>query len=137
MSARALAAEHDDTVTFRIPRHVIDQLASALGAVPNRPLTVDQRTCEQVIGISRRQYLEACRAGAFAHRSEGKRRVARTADVERYWTRDLSTHSRRRAAVSAAVAVEGLSSVGDATDATAEREVAARVRERCRLIPVD
>ena len=138
-AGRALLNETDDAVTFRVPRRFIEQLATAMGTGPKVPITVDQRTCEQHIGISRRQYLEACRAGAFPYRVESKRRVALTADVERYWTRDLSTDERRRARVSSAAAVKAVSepSANDTTVANTEEEVAARVRQQCRLIPID
>lgn len=67
-----------------------EKFVSALGgAATFRPTTVDQRTCERVIGISPRQYLDACRAKVFPVRKEGKRRVAMTAEVERFWTRGL------------------------------------------------
>lgn len=137
-AVRPKAEPTDVAFMVRIER---DQLASLFGAVAIRPTTVDQRTCEQVIGIPRRDYLRACREGHIPCRVDGKRRVALTNAVEQFWTRGLPLSggiavsapptTMLRAEKEEEAEPAGAERAARKTD---EHELAARLRNKYRLV---
>lgn len=80
----------EETVMVPVPR------ASLTVAAP--PATVTQKTSLAVFGIPPRKYLELAACGAFPVKEEGKLRVARYADVERYLTTDAKVRRAPRPA---------------------------------------
>ena len=60
-----------------------------------RPVFVTQKNVETVVGLPRRDFLEAALAKRFPSAKEGRRRVARTVDVLAYYERQIALREAR------------------------------------------
>lgn len=76
-----------------------------------RPMFINQRTVETVIGLPRRDYLRAAHTGHFAYAKERRLIIARTADVLAWLERRL-VHRDVKPANDASAETIALSRVG-------------------------
>jgi hypothetical protein len=81
------------------PRRVLEDVLIPLTIVAAPPMTITQRNCFEMCGLTKEDYLRLVAAGAFPVKEEGKLRVASYADVERYLTSGATerTEKPRRA----------------------------------------
>jgi hypothetical protein len=75
------------------------------------PLTVDQNSAEQLIGIPKRKYLTAW-GTHFAGWKDGKQRLAMFVEVARYWTKGHSINTREAADIAVEASGESTAARG-------------------------
>jgi hypothetical protein len=76
------------------PRRVVEEVLVPATIFAAPPATVTQRTCLEHFGIAPSDYLRLAGV-AFPVKAEGKLRVARYADVERYLTEGATLRPKR------------------------------------------
>jgi len=74
-------------------RRVLEEVLVPVQIVAAPPATVTQRTCLELFGLSKNDYLRLAGA-AFPVKAEGKLRIARYADVEGYLTSGATLRQR-------------------------------------------
>jgi hypothetical protein len=68
------------------PRRVLEEVLIPLTIVAAPPMTITQRNCLDMCGLSKEDYLKLVAEGAFPVKEKGKLRIADYNDVKRYLT---------------------------------------------------